>query len=59
MKKIKLATLAVVAVMSTVMLCSCGGETVKKVAYELPYYDGTTRRISPILTPSFGVEIRV
>ena len=44
MKKIKLATLAVVAVMSTVMLCSCGGETVKKVAYELPYYDGTTRR---------------
>ena len=44
MKKIKIAVLAVVACLLAVMLCSCAGETVKKVAYELPYYDGTTRR---------------
>lgn len=44
MKKLKIATLAVTACMSAVMLCACGSETVKKVAYELPYYDGTTRR---------------
>ena len=44
MKKIKIAALAVVALMSAGMLCACGSETVKKVAYELPYYDGTTRR---------------
>ena len=44
MKKIKIAVLAVVACLLAVMLCSCAGEAVKKVAYELPYYDGTTRR---------------
>ena len=49
MKKIKIAVLAVVACLLAVMLCSCAGETVKKVAYELPYYDGTTRR-------DFGAE---
>ena len=44
MKKFKIATLAIAVCMSAVMLCACGSETVKKVAYELPYYDGTTRR---------------
>ena len=44
MKKFKIATLAMAVCMSAVMLCACGSETVKKVAYELPYYDGTTRR---------------
>ena len=44
MKKIKIAALAVVALMSAGMLCACGEETVKKVGYELPHYDGTARR---------------
>ena len=44
MKKTKLAATAIAAVLSVTILCSCGEETVKKLAYELPHYDGTTRR---------------
>ena len=46
MKKLQAVTLLLTACLACTPLAACGdsAETVNKIAYELPYYDGTYRQ---------------
>ena len=60
MKKLQAVTLLLTACLACTPLAACGdsAETVNKIAYELPYYDGTYRQeLDDMDKPQYNKEL--